>query len=290
MGVVFDGRMVDRRTLLRVSVLGATLPWAAACSRTPDPKERPVTEPERYTYGDDPSQWADLYLPTGTPRGVVVVIHGGFWRAAYDAGLGVPLAVDLSRRGWAAWNLEYRRVGNGGGVPETLDDVAAGIDRLADVPGLDVSSVVTLGHSAGGHLAVWAAARGRFARWQPARIPVAGALSQAGVLDLTRAAEDHLGNGAIVDFVGSEPGPSYDEVDPQRHIPLKVPVWCVHGREDDVVPVTQSQAYVEAAMTAGATARLVEVPGDHFVVIDPASEAWDAVLEGLEAMTFPSPE
>src|SRR5919112_3561609 len=89
--------------------------------------EAPVA-PERIAYGDDPAQWADLYRSDGPSRGVVVVIHGGFWRARYDASLGRPLATDLAGRGWTAWNLEYRRVGNGGGGAPTVDDGAAGID------------------------------------------------------------------------------------------------------------------------------------------------------------------
>ena len=81
-------------------------------------------------YGDDPSQLVELTLPDGTPRGVVVVIHGGFWKAAYDLSLGRPLAADLVEKGWAALNIEYRRVGIGGGVPSTLDDVRAAIATL----------------------------------------------------------------------------------------------------------------------------------------------------------------
>ncbi|MFA6298435.1 MAG: alpha/beta hydrolase, partial [Nocardioides sp.] len=149
----------------------------------------------RIAYGDDPSQYGELYLPEGTPRGVVVVIHGGFWKAAYDASLGRPLATSLAAEGWAAWNLEYRRVGNGGGAPATFDDVSAGIDRLADLD-LDTSTVVTLGHSAGGHLAAWAATRGHDPAW-PGRVPVTAVVSQAGVLDLRSAAEDDLGDGAV---------------------------------------------------------------------------------------------
>ena len=85
----------------------------------------------RLVYGDDPSQWGDLHVPAGTSRGVVVVIHGGFWKQEYDLSLGRPLAQSLQQQGWAAWNIEYRRVGNGGGAPETFDDVSAAIDRLA---------------------------------------------------------------------------------------------------------------------------------------------------------------
>ena len=112
----------------------------------------------RHVYGAHPDQWADLYLPDRRAEtGVAVVIHGGFWRSRYDASLGAPLAAALADRGYAAWNLEYRRVGAGGGYPETLHDVAAGIDLLRTVDGLDLSRVVPIGHSAGGQLAVWAA-------------------------------------------------------------------------------------------------------------------------------------
>ena len=240
--------------------------------------------PRTLAYGEDASQFAELYLPSGTPRGVVVVIHGGFWKAAYDLSLGRPLAASLAERGWAAWNLEYRRVGNGGGAPATLDDVAAGIDALAEVPGLDTSTVVTLGHSAGGHLATWAASRGRFAQW-PARVPVTHVVSQAGVLDLRSAYDEGLGGGAVEAFLGHPPGAGDAAADPRRQVPLDVPVWCVHGTADDIVPVGQSREYVAAATAAGARAELVEVDGDHFVVIDPASDAWArtlAILDSLE--------
>ena len=239
---------------------------------------------EKLTYGDDPSQFGTLHRPDGESRGVVVVIHGGFWKAMYDASLGVPLAEDLAGRGWTAWNLEYRRVGNGGGLPGTFDDVAAGIDRLADVDGLDLSTVVTLGHSAGGHLATWAAARGRYASWRPERVPVTAVVSQAGVLDLTSAAKADLGSGAVQAFLGVPPGPAYDEVDPIRQVPLDVPVWCVHGRDDDVVPFSQSADYVAAAVAAGAEAELVEVDGDHFTVIDPGSQAWSEIVGILDGL------
>ncbi len=242
------------------------------------------------SYGDDPSQYGELTLPEGTPRGVVVVIHGGFWRAAYDLDLGRPLAADLVARGWAAWNLEYRRVGPagatghgaGGGVPATLDDVAAGIDRLAHLD-LDLSTVVALGHSAGGHLAAWAASRGRFERWASG-VPLTHVVSQAGVLDLRAASEEYLGNGAVEAFLGHPPGPADDPVDPARQVPLDVPLWCVHGRADDVVPISQSQGYVAAATAAGARAELVAVDGDHFVLIDAASPAWARTVAILDTI------
>jgi acetyl esterase/lipase len=230
---------------------------------------------ETIRYGDDPSQLVELSRPRGTARGVVVVIHGGFWKAAYDLSLGRPLAADLVGRGWAALNVEYRRVGNGGGVPATLDDVRAAIATLDD-SGLDRSTVVTLGHSAGGHLAAWAG---------HAVDPVTHVIAQAGVLDLVAGDRDGLGGGAVRAFLGHPAGPGDAEVDPRQQLPLDVPVWCVHARDDDTVPFSQSEEYVAAATAAGARAELVEVPGGHFEVIDEAAEAWRAVVGVLDGIS-----
>lgn len=240
----------------------------------------------RHAYGDDPSQYGDLLLPEGTPRGVVVVIHGGFWKSAYDAGsLGLPLAEALAAEGWAAWNLEYRRVGTGpgggGGAPATFDDVAAGIDHLTGLD-VDTSTVVTLGHSAGGHLATWAAARGRYG-WAEA-VPVTHVISQAGVLDLRAAHDADLGAGAVEALLGHPPTTADARFDPAQQLPVDVPVWCVHARADANVPFSQSADYVERARAAGAEATLVEVDGDHFTVIDTASEAWTRQLAILDAI------
>jgi acetyl esterase/lipase len=240
---------------------------------------------ERIPYGDDPSQWVDVYRPAEGSRGTVVVIHGGFWKAEYDASLGRPLAVSLQQEGWTAVNVEYRRVGSGGGVPQTLDDIAAAIDALAGIGGVDLATVITLGHSAGGHLAVWAAGRGRLAPWKPMRVRVTAAVAQAGVLDLAAAYDDDLGGGAAKAFVGGAPGAAYEPVDPRRQLPLDVPVHCVHGTEDDQVPISQSRDYVDAATAAGADATLTVIEGgDHFVLIDPASDAWTTTLAILDRL------
>ena len=233
---------------------------------------------EVVTYGDDPSQFAELYRPDGASRGVVVVIHGGFWKSAYDYTLGQPLARALVADGWTTWNIEYRRVGNGGGTPQTFDDVAAAIDALAGVEGLDTSTVVTLGHSAGGHLAVWAAGR------TDPGVAVTHAISQAGVLDLVMSERMGLGGGAASSLLGHEPGPDDAQWDPQQQIPLDVPVWCVHGVDDTIVPLGQSEGYVVDAQAAGAQAEVLRVPGDHFAVIDPTSEAWAATVGVLDSI------
>jgi len=242
------------------------------------------TDPvERIAYGDDPSQFGELHLPEGQARGVVVVIHGGFWLSQYDYTLGTPLAASLAAQGWAAWNLEYRRIGNGGGDPTTFDDVAAGIDKLADLD-LDTSTVVTLGHSAGGHLAAWAASRGRFAQWEDG-VDVTHVISQAGVLDLVAGDAAGLGGGAVSTFLGHTPGPADAPLDPMQQVPLDQPLWCVHGTEDGNVPISQSERYVAAATAAGASAELVTIEGgDHFTLIDADSEAWARTLGILDTI------
>jgi acetyl esterase/lipase len=274
-----------RRTLLALPALGLVPTLLGACSEGPtldradDSQDRSRQDGAvRITYGDDPSQFVELHRPSTASRGVVVVIHGGFWKSAYDHTLGTPLARSLAEQGWTAWNIEYRRVGNGGGAPETFDDVAAAIDALADVDDLDLSTVVTLGHSAGGHLAVWAAGR------RDPGVRVTHAISQAGVLDLVASDRAGLGDGAAAALLGHTPGPDDAQWDPQQQIPLDVPVWCVHGVDDTIVPLEQSEGYVREATAAGAEAEVVRVEGDHFVVIDPGSKAWQAQLGILDAI------
>lgn len=245
----------------------------------------------RWLYGSHPSQYGDLYRPSGSPRpGIVVVIHGGFWRNLYDVSLGAPLCADLAARGYTAWNLEYRRVGGDGGWPATFSDIAAGIDLLATIPGLDTSSVITLGHSAGGQLAVWAACRQRLPAGAPGsnpKVAVTAAISQAGVLDLAVAASSGVGNGAVTDLLGDLPSvipQTYLLADPIQRLPLGVPVRALHPRADDTVPFDQSESYVRSAVAAGDDAQLIEVPGGHMDMIDVSAPAWTAALAALHEL------
>ncbi|WP_370249016.1 alpha/beta hydrolase family protein [Nocardioides sp.] len=272
-------RLLGLAGLLGVPGLGALL---AACGQGPE--EVPALPadadgPRTITYGEDASQFGELTLPAGTPRGVAVVVHGGFWLAQYGIEYARPLVPSLVEQGWAVWAIEYRRVGDGGGVPTTLDDVTA---ALALVPDLDTGApaeapVVGIGHSAGGHLVTWAAAGGVLTH----------VISQAGVLDLVAASRERLGGGAVEGFLGHVPDPSDPAdaaVDPVRQVPLAAPVWCVHGEDDTIVPISQSESYVVAATAAGAVAEVVRVPGDHFAVIDPDSAAWARTLEITAAL------
>jgi acetyl esterase/lipase len=257
-------------------------------------------EPVRLDYGPHPSQFAELTLPTGNgpPRAVVAVVHGGFWRQAYGLELGRPLAADLAAAGFAAWNVEYRRVGGGGGWPATFTDVATALDLLAGAPGeaaggrLTMDRVLAVGHSAGGHLATWLAARPGLPPSAPGagpRVRLAGVVSQAGVLDLVDAAERGVGAGAVDDLLGGAPSAVPDRyalASPTALVPLGVPVVCVHGTSDDRVPLRQSERFVAAARAAGDPAELVVLPEvDHFAVIDPAAHAWRSCRDAVERLS-----
>lgn len=255
---------------------------------TTTPTEGPAIE--TLAYGTGPDQVLDLHLPDGSdPVPVVVLLHGGFWRDVYVRDLTDPLARDLARRGYAAVNLEYGRVGGTGGWPTTFEDVAAGIDHLAslDHPRLDLDRVAVVGHSAGGLLATWTAARPSLpddaVGGGPAVVPCT-VVSLAGVNELTRAAEEGLGAGAVQDLLGGGPDEvpeRYAVADPTRQLPLAAPWLGVHAEADGSVPVDMTTGFAEAARAAGSDVTVELVAGDHMSVIDPSQPSWDVVLDHL---------
>jgi acetyl esterase/lipase len=209
-------------------------PWWAGDRDLRDDRVVPTLIP----YAPGAHRSGELTLPAGEVRGVVVVVHGGFWRNAYDLSLGRPLAADLAAAGLAAWNIEYRRVGGGGGWPATFDDVAAAVDALAGpvqaAAGglLPLDQVVALGHSAGGQLAAWLAARPGLPPGVPGASPVVtlrGAVSQAGVLDLVDAEERGVGRGAVADLLGGTPAAVPDHYALASPI-ARIPIGARHGR------------------------------------------------------------
>jgi acetyl esterase/lipase len=241
---------------------------------------RPAPPPDAtLRYGDHPDQVADLRLPGsgGEQRPLVIVVHGGFWRQEYDRGHTGPLASALALRGWPVAQLEYRRTGPGpggaSGWPGTFADVAAG---LSVIPGLVADSFPALtgvsqppllvGHSAGGHLALWWAARGR----------VRGVVALAPVTDLVAAHRWDLDGGAVSALLGGGP----DEV-PRRCAyatprPSR-PTVVVHGSLDEQVPVVMSRNW--AAATGAELIELSDI--EHFGLIDPDSSAWPTVVRAV---------
>lgn len=204
---------------------------------------------ETVRYGEHPDQVADVRRGGGR---TAIVVHGGFWRPVYTRTSTRALAVDLARRGWTTWNVEYRR----SGVDDTLADVEAALALTG--PG------VAIGHSAGGHLVLWAAAT----------VGVERAVSLAGVTDLARAAREGIGDGAAVEFAGPEP-PAH--ADPMRLLPLRSSVLLVHGTEDDRVPADYSRSFAAAS-----GAELLELEGaGHFEPIDPRTPEWAQVVARL---------
>jgi acetyl esterase/lipase len=214
-------------------------------------------------------------VPDGPgPFPVVVLLHGGYWRSKYGKSLMRAVAGDLRRRGVAAWNVEYRRVGrHRGGWPMTFDDVGAAIDLLAELgdPRLDLDAVSAIGHSAGGQLAIWAAARA------DGRVPVRRVVAQSAVLDMVAAGEPAakvLGGGP------DEVPERFAATNPMQLIPLGKPILLVHGSDDETVPLKRSRIYAETARAAGDPVELVEPsPCHHRVHVDPRTEAWRIVAE-----------
>ncbi len=226
---------------------------------------------QRVSYGDDPSQFFELWRPEGTPAGVAVVIHGGFWRAKYDLSHVNPLCASLAAKGIATANLEYRRIGQtGAGWPGTFHDVVAGIraasERLGGAP-------VVIGHSAGGHLAL---------RLASEPVPLRAVVALAPAANLRLAYKLNLSNGAVAEFLGATPESSperYDQACPSLRS-SSVRRVVVHGVDDEVVPIAISRAFLEARSRDPVPPTLIEIAGTkHMDLIDPESSAGAKVIE-----------
>jgi acetyl esterase/lipase len=259
------------------------------------PNFKRQSSPLRLAYDAGEYQFGELYLPTAPgPYAVALLIHGGYWRARFGLDLMHGLAEDLAQRGIAAWNIEYRRVGNpGGGWPGTFLDVARAADYLREIAAsyeLDLSKIVPIGHSAGGHLALWLAARAKLLPESPLNtgeqpIALAGAISLAGVLDLHLAYQLHLSNDAVVELLGAHPTDAperYAAASPAALLPLGIPQVLIHGTADAHVPIQVSQRYAAAARSAGDTLSYFAIEDvDHFAVINARTEAWALTVREL---------
>ncbi|MYT30831.1 alpha/beta hydrolase [Streptomyces sp. MspMP-M5] len=236
----------------------------------------PVAPARTVAYGPHPDQIVDFHGTWPGTGPLVVLLHGGFWRAAYDRCHLSPCAAELARHGLPVALAEYRRVGAGGGAPQTFEDVPAAVAAAADAgtrPGAPPREIVLVGHSAGGHLALLAAAR-------PGP-PVTRVVAVAPVADLARAHELGLSDGAVAGLLGAGPGFAgrLADADPVRHPPAGVPVTLLHGTDDPDVPPELSRRYA-AAHPAATTLR--ELPGTgHYAPITPGTDAFRTLLELL---------
>lgn len=257
-----------------------------------------------HAYGDGRDQVGDLRLPAGTPPAdgfpVVALLHGGAWRAQWERDLMDALAVDLARRGYASWNVEYRRVGEGGGWPQTFDDVAAAIDLLPQLEApLDLARVALLGHSAGGHLALWAAARDAapppaarapesFGRSATRTLRCSLVVSLAGLPDMAETSRRATYDDGATALLGGRPDEHPDRyalASPHRLLPLGVRQLLVHGTADQPDNVDMNRLYAERAAAAGDWVELLELEGvEHFAPIEPRSAAWATIASRLEAL------
>ena len=259
--------------------------------RSPRPEVVAGTVRTVEAYGPGPLQRGEWWLPPGQDGGdallpTVVLVHGGYWQPGYDRSLEDAVAADLAGRGFLVWNVDYRAAD--AGWPASLLDVAAAHDHLmtgSRSGRVDPARTAVVGHSAGGHLALWLGSRGRLPSSAPGAGPKAPppavVVAQAPVAALVDGAREGLGGGAVVDLLGGTPAQvpeRYRVTDPVALAPAGVPVVLVHSRADALVPYAQSEAYVRAA---GPTAELVEVPGDHFAHLDPQSPALEAARRAL---------
>lgn len=246
-----------------------------------------MTDPSSsaHRYGGHHDQVADLLVPAGQPPPAgwptVVLIHGGFWRERYRRDLTAPLARDLAAHGLAAWNIEFRRVEGDGGWPATFEDVGAAIDHLAgpELP-VDSARIAVVGHSAGGHLALWAAGRSVLPGSAPGAAPVVvprAVVGLAPVADLLECHRSGLSEGAARQLVGGDPEEvpqRWEVADPMCALGHGVPILLVHGLDDADVPVEFSRAYAAAAAEVGDAVELVTPAADHMSLIDPGAASW----------------
>lgn len=278
------------RWLIAMFLAMSVTPALAAPATVQDYMAQPRVGADRIVaYGPHPAQVAELFLPKSGrgPFPVVVLIHGGCFLAEYQ---GLPqtsgMAADLAARGFAVWNLEYRKLGEpGAGFPGTFQDVAEGLDRLmAEAPKarLDLNRVVAVGHSAGGHLALWAAGRANLPResvlWRARPLRLNSVLSLGGIGDL--AAHGGVFAGACGPTLAQvAPPDTYAQTSPIALSPLQARVTMIHGEFDHVMPPQTGREFALALRAAGGMGEAVEIKGaGHFDPVMPSTAAWREVV------------
>jgi acetyl esterase/lipase len=251
---------------------------------------------ERIAYGADPSQFGELRLPAGDgPFAVLMLIHGGCWLSDYDYRYMSHLAAAIGAEGHATWTIEYRRLGDsGGGWPQTFIDVGSALDALRALAPryrLDLRRVAAAGHSAGGQLALWLAARPQLPADSAVRrrdpLALCGAIGLAAITDLAQYRVGPAGSchASVDPLLGGTPQTvpeRYAQTSPRALLPIGVPQWLVHGRDDHIVSAASVRAYAQAAKQAGDTVTEMNFDGGHFDAAAPQAPAWDAIRRAVK--------
>jgi len=271
-----------------LGLLGATAARAEPASVQAYMDQPQIKADVRIAYGNEPAQVVDLFLPKSSgPHPVVVLLHGGCYLAEYQ-GLAQTsgIAADLASRGYAVWNVEYRKLGEpGAGYPGTYLDVASALDRLkaeARTHRLNTRRVVALGHSAGAHLALWGASRARLSKssalWRADPLKVRAVVSLGGIGDL----KPHAGvfAGACGPSIAQVAPPrTYAETSPAELLPSGAAVTMIHGEFDHVMPFDTGEAYAAKVRAAGDRGEAIEIKGaGHFDPVIPTTDAWKTVV------------
>jgi acetyl esterase/lipase len=303
----------------RAAVVASLLMTSVACGPRPDPTANAATGVDRLMtpmdlaalpsqapdrriiYGTDSSQYGELRIPHGSgPHPLVVLIHGGCFKAAFASAQYFGAMADaLKADGIATWNIEYRRLGEpGSGWPGTYLDVGRAVDHVRKIAGeyaLDLGRVAIVGHSAGGHLAMWAAARRRLTSaselYLVNPLPVRGALDLAGPVDMTANIQGYealCGDPVITSMLGGTPAAApehYAQASAITLLPLGIPQVLVLGSHEEFVPLPLVDAYVKAAAEAGDQVRRILISGaGHFEIASPLSFTWPQVKSAIQSL------
>ena len=294
------------------------LATVAACSRPPAsanasaPTPRLMTPDElgalpsrppdqRILYGTEASHYGELRLPAGAgPHPLVILVHGGCFKAEYATAQYFGAMADaLKADGIATWNIEYRRLGEpGSGWPGTYLDVGRAVDHVRTIASeyrLDLNRVAVVGHSAGGHLAMWAASRHRLPAtselYAANPLPIRGAMDLAGPVGMTAniAGYEAICDGPVItSMVGGTPDSvpdHYRHASPITRLPLGISQVLVAGSYEDNVPIPFLEAYVKAATDAGDPVRLLLIPGaGHFEIASPLAFTWPPIRSAIRLL------
>jgi len=298
--VVRIAAIVRFSALIAVAAVGVAggKPLAAQYVSTQDLLTRPRIDPDfEIRYGEGARHLGHLRIPEGPgPHKVLIVIHGGCWLSFADLRHLDEFNEEFTDAGWATWSVEYRPVDEeGGGWPGTFLDVADGIDHLrsiADTHSLDLDRVAVAGHSAGGHLSLWAAGRHHIPEgselYRPNPVTPRAAVSLGGVGDLTAFHEAKVptcGPDIIPRLMGGTPADAddrYAQGSPARLLPLGVPQLLITGADDGAVPPRFARGYAERARGAGDPVEIEILEGaGHFEVVAPWSPKWSEVRASI---------